>query len=249
MSEFVVASGKKGSKGAKALALALGTVARHRDHPMHQQAHWKYVINWGCSSLPYHDRQVINYPVAVARACDKIETLNALAHREVLCVPWTTKPEVAKVWHESGETVFARHVIRGTQGVGITIVCPADLLIFAPLYTMFIPNCDEYRVHVAFGKAINFQQKKKRKGVKADPYVKSHTKGWIFARQDVILPKGVEKESIKAVDALGLDFGAVDIMQNRDNKIAYVLEVNTAPGLDSEHSVSVYAEAFKNVEL
>ena len=39
----------------------------------------------------------------------------------------------------------------------------------------------------------------------------------------------VRAQSVAAVRSLGLDFGAVDVVE-RQNK-AYVLEVNTAPGL------------------
>lgn len=40
----------------------------------------------------------------------------------------------------------------------------------------------------------------------------------------------IETEAIKAVNALGLDFGAVDIVTEKNTGIPYVLEVNTAPG-------------------
>ena len=43
-------------------------------------------------------------------------------------------------------------------------------------------------------------------------------------------PQAVKDLGCKAVDVLGLDFGAVDIIQGTDNRY-YVLEVNTAPGV------------------
>jgi glutathione synthase/RimK-type ligase-like ATP-grasp enzyme len=42
--------------------------------------------------------------------------------------------------------------------------------------------------------------------------------------------------------ALGLDFGAVDIIQD-DGGNFYVLEVNTAPGLEGQ-TIKSYAEGF-----
>ena len=48
--------------------------------------------------------------------------------------------------------------------------------------------------------------------------------------------KPVLVEAIKAVSALGLDFGGVDVMF-KDN-VAYVLEVNTAPTLNTSPYVA-----------
>lgn len=47
----------------------------------------------------------------------------------------------------------------------------------------------------------------------------------------------VLQEAIKAVNALGLDMGGVDVMLDR-NGVAYVLEVNTAPTLNSSPRVA-----------
>jgi D-alanine-D-alanine ligase-like ATP-grasp enzyme len=46
--------------------------------------------------------------------------------------------------------------------------------------------------------------------------------------------------------ALGLDFGAADVLFNARRNQAYVLEVNTAPGLEGQ-TVNDYAEAFKEM--
>ena len=50
-------------------------------------------------------------------------------------------------------------------------------------------------------------------------------------------------EATKAVAALGLDFGAVDVIYNEKYGRAYVLEVNTAPGL-GEGIAIMYARVF-----
>jgi glutathione synthase/RimK-type ligase-like ATP-grasp enzyme len=47
-----------------------------------------------------------------------------------------------------------------------------------------------------------------------------------------------------AVAALGLDFGGVDVIWNERRQMAYVLEVNTACGLEGQ-TVNDYAEAFR----
>jgi hypothetical protein len=51
----------------------------------------------------------------------------------------------------------------------------------------------------------------------------------------------VKLEALRAVLALNLDFGAVDVIYNQHRDRAYVLEVNTAPGI-AEYTTNVYAE-------
>jgi glutathione synthase/RimK-type ligase-like ATP-grasp enzyme len=50
----------------------------------------------------------------------------------------------------------------------------------------------------------------------------------------------------QAIDALGYDFGAVDIIRRRDK--LYVLEVNSSPGLE-DRKLQLYADYFKQKEL
>ena len=52
-------------------------------------------------------------------------------------------------------------------------------------------------------------------------------------------PQQVLDQAKLAVKATGLDFGAVDIIWNNLQEKAYVLEINTAPGLEGQ-SVETY---------
>ena len=57
---------------------------------------------------------------------------------------------------------------------------------------------------------------------------------------------GIIEQSIAAVQHVGLDFGAVDIIYNQREDSSYVLEINTAPGLMGTTGER-YAEAFGNI--
>jgi glutathione synthase/RimK-type ligase-like ATP-grasp enzyme len=48
--------------------------------------------------------------------------------------------------------------------------------------------------------------------------------------------------AVHCVSALGLDFGAVDVIENK--KGSWILEVNTAPGLEGQ-TLEVYRSAFE----
>ena len=58
------------------------------------------------------------------------------------------------------------------------------------------------------------------------------------------VPEGLRDIASKAVDALGLDFGAVDVLKGMDGAL-YVLEVNTAPGVEGENRQVIQALARK----
>ena len=118
-------------------------------------------------------------------------------------------------------------------------------LVAAPLYTQGIEKDKEYRVHVFKGQVIDYQQKKQRIGVESDSTIRNHSTGWVYTRISVVLPEGVKEQAIKAVDALGLDFGAVDICTDLEGT-PFVLEVNTAPGLEGT-TLEKYIEAFKGL--
>lgn len=93
----------------------------------------------------------------------------------------------------------------------------------------------EYRVHIFKGKSIRISEK-----LQGEHGETSH------GNYTTIKPTGnvrhVRKAAKQAVSALGLDFGAVDILANDDN--CWVLEVNAAPGLGGTMP-RVYAETFK----
>jgi len=81
----------------------------------------------------------------------------------------------------------------------------------------------EYRVHVFKGKSIRISEK-----VYTDESKKEYTTG---KPGDIKLRK-IREAAKAAVSAVGLDFGAVDILARGDNNSeVFVLEVNAAPGL------------------
>ncbi len=88
----------------------------------------------------------------------------------------------------------------------------------------------EYRVHIFKGKSIRISEK-------------AHTEFHIYT---TIKPQHnvghVRKAAKLAVEALGLDFGAVDILANDTE--CWVTEVNAAPGLGGSMP-KLYAETFK----
>ncbi|MNZ03502.1 hypothetical protein D3C78_201770 [compost metagenome] len=160
---------------------------------------------------------------------------------------FTTDRYLAMQWLDKGFTVVERHVLNGNSGEGIRLVEPTrneedrgedNKIERCPLYVKYVPKKQEYRIHVCGGVAVDIQRKARRKDVADDAInwkIRNHGNGFIFARnEDGITPPDVLVQAVNAVKALGLDFGAVDVIFNDKEQKAYVLEVNTAPGLAGE---------------
>jgi glutathione synthase/RimK-type ligase-like ATP-grasp enzyme len=121
----------------------------------------------------------------------------------------------------------------------------------APLYTRGVSNNGEYRVHVFNGEVILYQKKSRRvsedgevevaEGEDAD--VRNLASNWVYRTGNLRRLERVEKLAIDAVQVLGLDFGAVDIIKDENGDV-FVLEINTAPGLGNDVTLEAYVRAF-----
>lgn len=246
---------KPGSKSAAALAEGLGIVQlNHAAVPNPKRLRRvRVVINWGSSKLPDDVRlngniDVINESQYVAGASNKLTAFQAMEEAGVSIPEWTTDRQIAESW----ETVCVRHKLNGHSAEGLEILPrPGDGgLPNAPLYVKYIPKKEEYRVHVVDGEVIDIQRKALRqdelKPENPDWKIRNLDGGFIFVRNDLDVPVPVTEEAQKAIDSLGLTFGAVDIIWNAKQKKAYALEVNTAPGLQGT-TLDNYINAFKEI--
>lgn len=232
-----------GSKSARELArlLNIKQIKGHKIMPRNTM-----IVNWGKDNLdPRHRGRmlILNSSEAVAIARDKIKTLQVLKDSGVSVPDFTTSRTVAQRWMNEDKILYGRHSTTAQQGRGIEIIkADSDTFPTCPLYTLGITKAYEYRVHVFGGKVISYSQKKRRSDVETNPYIKNSDNGWVFCREGVELPESVKLESIKAVAALGLHFGAVDVLCKKGQP--YILEINTAPGIEGT-TLQDYARAIK----
>jgi len=209
------------------------------------------LVNWGSSEInrPIPEGAlVLNKPESIAFAANKLNTFNKLAQDERTqnnLPRFTTDKAVAASWEKD---VYVRHVLTGHSGRGIQIVEAGGELPDAPLYTGYIKRQDEYRVHVAGGEVIFVQRKARKLDVPDDQVnwkVRNLEGGFIYANEGVEISEDVKQLCINAIEILGLDFGAVDLVNTRKGKF-FILEVNTAPGLGGT-TLEKYAEYFTKV--
>lgn len=104
----------------------------------------------------------------------------------------------------------------------------------------------EYRVHSFLGASIRAGKKKEIEGAAHDParpWVRSLLNGWKISYDGVSIKQAHRNLAHQACEALGLQFGAVDIGEKDDGTLI-VLEVNRAPGLEGG-TITAYANAIR----
>lgn len=249
-------SWNEASEGAKQLASAMGVKRLKHEGPKYKGSSNKIVINWGSSTVPdeVQKSRVLNPPDIIRTCADKLRFFKALSGKEVNIPDWTDDYDQAIRWVSEGFIVCARTVLSGHSATGLVLMDKDNPKSFvkAPLYTKYIPKRDEYRVHVVLGKVIDVQRKALRDGwleehgVNTNYKVRNLANGFVYVRQGFTAPKQVTDEAIKACEIIKLDFGAVDVIFNEKRDAAYVLEINTAPGLEGS-SVENYANALKEI--
>ena len=212
------------------------------------------IINWGNSTLPQNFHWLdkdLNHPNAVKIATNKFLTFQRLQLTNIPTPEWTENHEMALDWAAAGHTVVVRHRVNAHSGEGISLFTPDDdirgvELPDAPLYVKYKKKRSEYRVHVFNGRVIDVQEKRKQTDFDRNDLqskIRSHSNGWVFCRE-YLSPYSTRLGEIatQAIAAIDLDFGAVDIIYNQREDTYYVLEVNTAVGLEGS-TVRIYADA------
>ena len=252
---------KQGSASCKALADALG-IKRIKL----QGGRWKgregdVLINWGSSSQQVVEvagrARILNHPDKIKVSGNKLLTFNTLyIHNQLLNQPipvnipeHSTEKEWAVQKIREGKKVVCRTTLTGHSGQGIVIAESVDQLVDAPLYVQYVPKKDEYRVHVMNGEVFFIQRKARKLDVPDDAVnwqVRNLDGGFIYANQDVQAPELVKEQAKNAIMALGLDFGAVDIITTARGKV-FVLEVNSACGLAGT-TLNKYVEGFNQYQ-
>ena len=242
------------SEGAKLLSQALGVKRiKHGNSKFRGRAD-KTVINWGSGNLPDQVAActILNKPEAIRNASNKLKSFELFQDAGVSIPQFFKTKEDARGYLEAnqGSSVVCRTVLNGHSGAGIVICDAPDTLVDAPLYTAYVKKQEEYRYHVFMGQVVDIQRKARKREVPDEQInwkVRNLDGGFIFAREGVVESEQAAENAIMAVQALGLDFGAVDLIYNQREDKYYTLEVNTAPGL-SGSTLDGYARRFGELE-
>lgn len=219
----------------------------------------KRTINWGSGNIPgwvsTSSDTILNSQSAVNICRNKLKFFEAVKDKarvpEIL-----TNLEAALTLVREGKVVMGR---KATGSCGTDIVFyedNADDFAKSEFWSVYKKKKHEFRVHIFRGKVISLQQKALRT---SDPEgnplptndidfrIRNHRNGFVFKRNEINVPDDVITQAQAAFKAIsGLDFGAVDVIYNEYENKAYVLEINTAPGLEGT-TLEDYVSAFRSL--
>lgn len=189
----------------------------------------KGVVNYGYggpSPLPTLNRR--------AGTFNKLQELEMLKEKGVATIPFhqghaeLSLPVLGRnLQHSKGSDIVVYQVHPGVVPTRI----PHDF------FTQLIPKSAEYRVwsyrRIPIGvyeKVLTYPNKLGRRGRSREIWNRRNGYGFFF-RKSEDLDAELRTLGASAVDGVGLDFGAADVIRGRDGKY-YVLEVNSAPGVE-----------------
>jgi glutathione synthase/RimK-type ligase-like ATP-grasp enzyme len=209
------------------------------------------VINWGLGK-DWYPARTINPPDIVALAVNKKSFFNLMCSFGDTAprIPeFTSDIETAKSWARDGRKVVVRRLLNASEGRGIEIHTVPEEIPEAPLYVKYIPKESEFRIHVVNDTIVDRQRKVLRASAdrsSANWEIRNTANNFVFQRNNIIVPQDVETQALLAVKRSGLAFAASDVIWNEHYQKAYVLELNTAPGIEGT-TISRYAEALRNM--
>jgi hypothetical protein len=246
LSRVVLLPYKIASRSAKKLAQGLSQllqlkVRRIRPDGLYRPKHRSIVVNYGSNTSPLwlsRVRTILNLPVSCAFGGNKLVAFRKFQEARLAIPEFTSSHEEAMGWYNEGLTVVCRTLLNAHSGRGIVLANHENNkpIVRAPLYVKYKKKRKEFRVHVFKGQVIDVCEKRRfrrdRRDDRFDGYIRNHDMGWAFCRDNVVSPGDLHRLSLDACNSLGLDFGAVDIIWNEKENKCYLLEVNTAPGLE-----------------
>lgn len=216
------------------------------------------IINWGDTTVHVMEDspRSINDPQSVALAISKLSTIQKIEAAKLPVIRATGDYEKALRWYTAGFGVLARRDGL-SNGRGIT-TWTDEVKAKADFYSRYWPKTHEYRLHVFNGQVIDLVEKRARSDARANRLIRSHDNGWIFAHHISLGDsRDIEKLNqlaLGAIKALGLDFGAVDILAGLTPNLprrlskAVICEVNTSPGLENTDTINAYVRAISAME-
>lgn len=203
------------------------------------------IVNWGCSKVLGAGPQVLNPASVVAQASNKLSCLRKLHEKLIPSLQFTLDHKEAEGWLKTTSVVghFNLHA-HSAQGLELfkkgSTITRDDI----KLYTKYFPKKVESRVHCIIKEDGKYQCLYLEKGRVSEgrwsefaltespqTFIRTWDNGWIFKR-NVNTDLEACNLASKTMAALGLSYGAVDIMFKDGDYV--VGEVNTAPGLEGQ---------------
>lgn len=187
-------------------------------------------------------RRAVSFPSGIS----KDRQFQAFSQSGVACPKYSRPGDQVLDVLGNPKRIVCRALLNSSSGKGITIVERGQELPNVPLYTEYIPKKKEFRVHVYNNRVIDYAEKRKRRDHQdtRDTQIRNLQNGYVFCRDNIVLPNGILELAVQAVAAIDRTQGAVDIIWNEKQDKCFVLEVNSNPGMEGT-TLKKYTEAIK----
>jgi hypothetical protein len=192
------------------------------------------------------DRKQLRYGHQV----NKLDQYQYFKDKGLSSLEFTTSAVEAQKWLNKGQTVFGRKTLTGSEGAGIVVYTPDDPVQVGgcKAYTLYKKKKREFRVHIFKNKVVSIVEKRK----KADwdgpnnPLIRNTAHGYVFCQTVELTPalkKKLEECALKAsLVCAKSDFRGVDVGYNEQKDDVFIIEVNSAPGIEGTN-VEKYCDA------
>lgn len=186
---------------------------------------------------------------------DKLTQYRFFKEKGLSALEFTTDKFVAEQWLTDGHTVFGRKLLNASCGDGIVVSTPESTTFpeNCPVYTKYKKKKREFRVHVFKDKVVAIVEKRRKANWEGqrDSKIRNLANGYVFC-QDVVLTDELKARIVALSLAAGQlcqsDFKGVDLGYNEKNDDLFVIEVNSAPGIEGSN-VDAYVNAIKSYVL
>jgi glutathione synthase/RimK-type ligase-like ATP-grasp enzyme len=209
-------------------------------------------INWGLTDFGYEAKALPDGMLNrnIRTAVSKVQTFEKLAEASLPVPRWSKSYEELKGKLPQGRNIIARQDgLSGGKGMALV-----NTEVSTPFRSDFFVerlSCHrEFRIHVFRGEVIHSQAKYVPHGF--DGIARNWENGCFFTSEQLdrfanaAQLRDLQELATKSVEALKLDFGAVDLLLTKKFQ-PYILEVNTAPGLRTDATYAAYEGAVRKL--
>lgn len=164
----------------------------------------------------------------------KIEQYEYFKEQNLGALTFSTSRETAKEWAAKGIVVICRTLTHASEGKGIVIAEKPEQVVMAPVYTQYKKKKKEFRVHIFKDQVVHVLEKRRKADYDgdADAKIRNTKNGYVFCSENVVEPAGIRDLALKARLVTKSDFAGVDIGYNEKFGELFVIEVNSAPGIE-----------------
>jgi glutathione synthase/RimK-type ligase-like ATP-grasp enzyme len=184
---------------------------------------------------------------------NKLDQYKWFKEKGLSSLVFTTNRAEAQAWVNQGITVFGRKTLNGSNGAGIEIYDATNPNVGQCLvYTQYKKKKREFRVHIFRNKVIAIVEKRKKGDHEgpSDPRVRNLANGYVFCQTVELTPAleaRIKEVALKASMVCSKsDFRGVDLCYNEHANDVFIVEVNSAPGIEGTN-VQTYCDAIQEV--